>query len=389
MSEFVALERDVSEGTFEDEFVELLEARLEGWGPSEGDQLVWLGKAWERKGSNLEDQLGSMGRSAFRKFGEAVVSVPPIQAAPATVASTWELVDEAGGYEIEAGATVTVEASGARSVAFRVVETVVVPVKATKVSVLLEAAEPGEENNGLSGVANLQTSYAFVVEPGGIELEGVSAGGVDEEEEDAYLNRLVEDLQTLSLSLIKGRDFEIDARSIASIARAKCIEAYNASEGKEEALAVSVYPIDETGEASSAPVKEALKARQTDKLLSGINYYVGTPNYTTIKGKTEVEVEAGFDPAAVKAAIEAFWLENFSAAKWGLPTQGDSGSGWINRTKAYRLKTIGQIERIGGVGRVKTFEWAKGEGALGTAEELSLEGVAPLTKPGTLTVVTA
>ena len=388
MSEFVAIEADADAGSLEQETIELLEASFEGWSPAEGDLFVWLAKAFSRIGSSIVDQASTISRGAFARFGEAIVGIPPIQAAPATVESTWELVDNKGGYEIEDGAFVTVEASGARTVGFKVVGTTIVSVGATSVSILLQAIEPGTEDNGLSGVGRLSTSYSFVVDPGGIVLEGVSSGGVDEEEEDTYLNRLVEELQTLSLSLIIGRDFEIDARAVASIARAKCIEAYNAEAEEAEALAVSVYPIDSAGEDSSAPVKAELKERQTSKLLSGINYYVGAPSYTTFKGETQIEVEAGFDPAIVKTAVEAFWAENFSPAKWGLPTTGDSGSGWVNRTKAYRLKLIGQIERIGGVGRVVTFKWAKNAEALGTSEELTLEGVAPLTKAGTLVVST-
>lgn len=384
MSEFVAIEGEVSGGDFEDESFELLEAAFEGWSPAAGGLLVWLVKAWSRVGSQLVDQASEMSKAAFKRFGESIVSVPPIQAAPATVESTWTMVDKAG-YTIPAGTQVSIEASGESALGFITVGDVEVAPGANKATVLLQAVEAGEEGNGLTADPELIDSLAFVE---AIELTGTTSGGVDEEEEDTYLNRLVEELQTLSLALVIGRDFEIDARAVASIARAKCIEAYNSEAGKEEALAVSVYPIDSSGEASSAPVKAELKTRQTGKLLSGIDYYIGTPNYTSIKGEVQVEVEAGFDPETVKAAVEAFWAQNFSPANWGIPTSGDSGSGWVNRTKAYRLKVIGQIERIGGVARVVTFKWAKNAEGLGTAEELTLEGVAPLTKAGTLSVST-
>jgi len=382
VSEFESIEGDATAAEFEQETVELFKAAFEEWKPAEGDPLVWLAKAWSRIGATFVEQSSLMSRAAFRKFGETVVSVPPVQAASAVMSSTWTMIDAAG-YTIPAGTQVTVEASGDRVVGFVTVEAVTVAPEATKATVLLRAVEPGEEGNGLSADPQLSDSLAFVEV---IEAEGVSSGGVDEEEEDAYLNRLVEALQTLSLSLIIARDFEIDARAIASIARAKCIEAYNADEDKEEALAVSVYPIDESGEGSSAPVKEDLEGRQTEKLLSGINYYIGTPDYTSIKGNLQIEVEPGFDVATVEAAVESWWAENFSPARWGLPSVGDSGAGWVNRPKAYRLKVIGDIERIGGVARVVSFEWAKGAGALGVSEELTLEGAAPLTKPGVIEV---
>lgn len=385
MSIFVEIEGEANAGTFEQETYELLEARFEGWKPAEGDPLVWLVKAWSRIGDSFVEQASSMSRAAFKRFGESIVSVPPIQAAPASVSSTWTMTDKAG-YTIPAGTQVLIAASGDSFVGFVTVGDVVVAPEAEKATVVLRAVEPGTAGNGLSADPQLSDSLAFVAS---IELAGVTSAGVDEEDEDTYLNRLVEELQTLSLSLIKGRDFEIDARAIAGIARAKCIEAYNIAEGKAEALAVSVVPIDAAGEASMALVKEALEERQTDKLLSGINYYVGSPSYTSIKGKVEIEVEAGFDPPTVKAAVEAFWAERFSPAKWGLPTRGDSGSGWENQPKVYRLKTIGEIERIGGVGRVITFKHAKNAEALGSAEELALEGAVPLTKAGVVEVSSA
>jgi hypothetical protein len=383
VSVFQEIEAEASAAAFEQETYELFESRFEGWSPAEGDVLVWLAKAWSRIGATVVDQARTMSRAAFKRFGESVVTVPPVHASPAVATSVWTMIDTAG-YTIPAGTQVVIEAAGDQVVGFITVGEVVVAPGADKATVLLQAVEPGEAGNGLTADPILSDSLAFVSK---IELEGATADGVDEEDEDVYLGRLVETLQTRSLSLIKGRDLEVDARGVPAIARAKCIEAWNADEGKEEALAVSVYPIDEDGESSSTPTKEELETRQTDKLLNGINYYVGTPSYTTIKGKVEIEVEPGFDKAAVVAAVEAWWPEKFSPARWGLPTQGDPGaSGWENHTKVYRLKSIGEIERIGGVARVVTFKHAKNEEALGTAEELTLTGVAPLTKAGAFEV---
>jgi hypothetical protein len=389
MSVFVTTNEEVDAAVLEQETNEAVEAALEGWQPAEGDLLTWANKTFSRIGASVFGQAATMERGAFKRFGEAIVSVPPVQAAPATVESIWELVDNKGGYEIEDGATVTVEASGARAVGFKVVGTVVVPIGSTKVSVLLEAVEPGGASNGLTGTASLSKSYSFVVEPGGIELIGESANGVDEEEEDVYLDRLVETTRLLSLSLIVGSDFEIDARAVPSIARAKCIEAYNAEAAAEEALHVSVYPIDEAGLALGSPVKAALKERQEGKVPSGVKVHIVDPAYTQVDVTATIVVQPGFDPATVIAAVEARLAEYFSPAKWGVPTQGDSGSGWENRTSVYRFELISEIDRVGGMERVVTLKLAKHGDALSTAEELVLTGVAPLTKAGTFAITEA
>jgi hypothetical protein len=386
LSVFVTTNDEVDASILEREANEAIEAGLEGWDPADGDPIAWAGKAFSRLTAAVFDQAAKMEKAAFKRFGEAIVSVPPVQAAPASVESIWELVDDKGGYQIEDGAFVSIEASGATSAGFKVVGTTIVPEGAAKVTILLQAVEPGEQNNGLSGTAQLSTSYAFVVEPGGIVLEGVTSGGVDEEEEDAYLSRLVEANQTLSDSLILPRDFEIDGRAEPGVARVKCIRNYDAD--KEEdgvALCQSVFPITAEGQPPSEPVREALLKRQQEKLLTDVQHHVGVPTYTEVDGETEIEVVQGFDPATTEAAVEARWAEIFDPANRGKPKQGDSGSGWINEPFVYYLKLVGELERVGGVGRVVSLKIAKHGDALGTAN-LELDGVAPLTEPGTFVV---
>jgi Baseplate J-like protein len=348
---FVTTGGEIDAASLKQEILELFEAAFPGWESSSGGLLTLLAEGQARINADVFEQMTELEQAAFKRFGEAIASVPPVQAAAATVGSVWTMIDELG-HEIPAGTLVGIPGPEGRPIGFETVGDTVVAPGSTKVAVLLEAVEAGESGNGLSGEAQLETQLAFVEAPGGVELEGVTSGGVDEEEEDAYLNRLVEELRTISVSLIKAPDFETDARSIAGIARAKCLEAYNAEEGKEEAMAVSVFAIDASGNDVAGPVKEALEARQTDKLLSGINYYVGSPTYTTIDVVAGVVVETGFDPTAVVAAVGARLAEYFNPGKWGMPKQGDSGSGWINQTHVYFNEVISEIDRVGGVDRV-------------------------------------
>jgi hypothetical protein len=214
---FVTTFGEVEASALKQEIVELFEVKFPGWEPSSGDLLTWLAEGKARIDAEVFEQMTDLEQAAFKRFGEAIVGLPPIQAVAATVASVWTMVD-ALGYEIPAGTLVGIPGPEGRPLGFETVGDVVVPPGSTKAAILLEAIEAGEARNELSGEAVLETQLAFVEAPGGIELEGVTSGGVDEEEEDAYLNRLVEDLRTLSLSLIKASDFETDARSIAGIA---------------------------------------------------------------------------------------------------------------------------------------------------------------------------
>lgn len=382
---FVTTNGEVDASALKLEIIELLEAKFPGWEPSSGDLLTWLAEGKARIDAEVFEQMTELEQAAFKRYGEAVASVPPIQAAAATVESVWTMVDELG-HEIPAGTLVGIPGPEGTPLGFETVGDAVVAPGAAKTTILLQAVEPGEDRNGLSGEPQLQTQLAFVVSPGGIALEGVTAGGVDEEEEAAYLNRLVETLRLLSIALILPEDFEVDARSYAGIARAKCVKNYNPETKESEVpLCQCVFPIAPDGKEVGKLKEEELQAGQQAKLISGVRHFVAPSDYTKVDVKaTGVVVEAGFDEATVLAAVKTRLGEYLDSAKWGLPRNGE-GSGWVNRTHVYRNSLIGLIEAVPGAERVTNVELAKHGSALGTAD-VELAGVAPLAEPGTLEV---
>lgn len=381
---FVTTSGEIDVSALKAEYVELLQARFPGWEPAAGDLLTWISEGSARIAADVFEQMTQLEQAAFKRYGEAIASIPPVQAAPATVESVWTMADELG-HEVEAGTQVGIPGAEGALVGFETVGDTVIAPGSTKATILLRAIEPGEAGNGLSGAPELETALAFVKSPGGIELEGVTAGGVDEEEEAAYLNRLVETLRLLSISLILPEDFEVDARSYAGIARAKCIHTYNAETEEDEVpLCQTVFPIGPEGKVVSETIKAKLLEGQEAKLISGVLHFVADPSYTGIDVKASVVVEAGFDPETIAAAVKTRLEEYFAPSAWGLPKNGE-GSGWINRTSVYFNEVISEIDRVGGVDRVKSLEIGKHGDELGTAD-LTLTGVAPLAEPGTLEV---
>lgn len=349
----------------EEEVVEVLETQFEGWEPAEGDLSTWLIKAFTRISSIIRGQAAETSAAMFKKFGETIVSVPPILAAPASGTSTWKMVDTAG-YTIPAGTLVTIAASGESLIAFEVVEEVVVASggkETTAGQVVLRAVEPGTEGNGLTEDPELVDSLAYVED---IELVGATSGGVDIEDEDTYLDRLVEDLQLLSLSLITEEDFEKDARSVAGVARALAIGGYD-GEAKTEnnPLKVTVFPVDSNGAKLSTEAKTALKTRQQAKVPSGVIVYVIDPTYTEIDLAVNVKSLPSYAAASVKAAVEVRIAEYLSPARWGtqniLSTETGS-TAWENATKLYLYEVIAEVDRVAGVDRVTSVLLSAGAG---------------------------
>jgi hypothetical protein len=293
------------------------------------------------------------------------------------------MVDNAG-YTVPAGTQVAIEKDGQTSLGFITTEAVEIAPGSTTATIPLAAVEAGEEGNSLSADPKLIDALAYVLS---IELEGETANGVNEELEDQYLNRLVETLQLLSLSLIVGRDFEIDARAVAGIARAKAIEGYNAESSTESPLAVSVYGVDASGAKLGAEIKAALKARQEAKVPDGAVVFVADPAFQKIKVKVQFKVLPGFDSATVVAAVKARLNEYLAASKWGVPNSGDASTsgGWENKTTVYRFELVSEVDRVGGVDRVSLLELAKESSSFGTAD-VTMTGKVTLTEPGALTV---
>lgn len=360
MSKFADLFPSVDPVTIKAEIVEQLEANVEGWEPHPGNLDMWLIEAKARLWLILLKQASTMGAAAFGNFGRTIANVPPILAAPATVTSTWTVIDE-DGHTIEDGTEVKIPVPGGEPLGFVVVgDVTIAPGKTATAAgeVLLQAIEPGVAGNELSGEATPISTVAFVDT---ITLVGKTSGGVDEEDEDTYLGRLTKKLQTLSLSLILPRDFEIDARDTASVARALCIPAYNAETEAEEALAMTVVPADAAGASSSAPVKAALKASQGAKLISGVKYFVADPTHTKVDVFPSIIVSAGFDPSTVKAAVKTRMAAYLASANWGIPASGES-TGWENRTKVYFNEAIVEADRVQGVDRVTSLLIGGGTG---------------------------
>lgn len=377
---FVTTNGEFDESHAYQEIIELLQARFPGWEPAPSDILRWVAQATARISADVFEQMTQLEQAAFKRYGEAIAAIPPIQAAPATVESVWTMADELGHEPIEAGTQVGIPGPEGKPLGFETVGDTPVPSGIKKVSILLQAIEPGEAGNDLSGTPQLETALSFVESPGGIELTGVTAGGVDAEDEGAYLNRLVETLRLLSISLILPEDFEVHARSYAGVFRAKCIRAYDgATKEAEVPLCQTVFLMGPDGRPVSETIKAKVLAGQKAKLISGVLHFVADPEYTKIDVKASFKVEPGFDPATIAAIVKGRLQEYLSPATWGFQANG----GWINRTSVYRNELISLIDRVGGVDRVVNVELAKHGSGLGTADVV-LTGVAPLAEAGTV-----
>lgn len=206
-----------------------IKARSPQWVENDGNLDTWIIQAMSTLAAELRDLASNVPDDIFRFFGATLMAIPPIDAAMSTVFSTWTMTDNAG-YTIPAGTQVAIRDLAGNLIAFETLLDVVIPAGSIATgagAVQLRSIDPGAFTAGLGGLgvaAQLLDTLAYVST---IILTDITAGGVDAEDDDTYLNRLARNLRLLSMRPILPGDFAILARNIAGVYRAVAIDGYN------------------------------------------------------------------------------------------------------------------------------------------------------------------
>lgn len=356
-----------------------LAAVMPGWVPAPGHLESWIVEAMARLTAEARTTASDVPRSIFRAFGASMVNLPPVDAAPASAESTWTMVDDAG-YTIPQGTLVGLRAAGDVLLAFGVAQEVVVPAGQTATpagAVLLVAEEAGAAGSGLAGPPELIDALAFV---GSIALVAATTGGVDAEDDDAYLDRLSRELELLAPRPILPDDFAVLARRIAGVARATALDGYNPvdlSSGNERMVTVALV------DAAGAPVSGVTKTAVADYLesLREVNFvvHVVDAGYTTIDVAFTGKVIPGYDPTDTEARVIDALTAYLSPGSWGRPEFGDTtGPSWINEPVVRFLEVASAIDRVEGVRYVSTLT------VNGGGVNVNLSGAIALPQPGVI-----
>jgi hypothetical protein len=368
-----------------------MEERFPGWQANPNSpEVAMIDELVDELMVPLGQFTGDVAAEIFYRYGEQIVKVLPIAATPATVKSTWKMVDAAG-YEIKAGTQVNVPTSGNTGEGFRVVETVNVPAASTETDegeVLLEAINPGTAANELEGEAKPEDTLNYLES---ITLVGKSSGGEEAEDPETYLSRLAETMETLSPTPIIPRDVEILARNIPGVFRAVALDLFDPETDdpeKPETWATerttTIAVCDDAGEPCSAPVKEAVKADLSAKREANFKFHVIDGSYTTIQVKAKVVARDGFDQAT-EAAATANALNAFLASiAFGVEDPSDPRQ-WNNQRVVRYQDLVTVVNNVQGVDHFTELKVSIEGKALGEVD-VPLKGAAPLTKPGKIEV---
>jgi hypothetical protein len=229
MAEYVNLPEETDPDVLAQDAFEYLESKVPAWTPSDGQLDTWLISAVARMIALLKDTASDVRTGIFRFFGATIMQLPPIEAHAASGNTSWTLLDNAG-HTIPAGTTLAVPNAAGELVPFETTEEVVVPVgETTTGNVPIQAVEPGiaANNLGKAGtVCTLEDQYPWVAE-GGIVLNAPTSGGVEEETDEAYLNRLVTEIRLLAIAPITFENYATLAKNVSGVFRSVAINLYN------------------------------------------------------------------------------------------------------------------------------------------------------------------
>lgn len=356
------------------------EEQLPGWALGAGHLETIVTEMFARMASILAILAQTHAREVFRDFVATVFRVPALSATSASGTVTFTLIDTAG-HTIPAETQVTIG-----GVAFTTTSDLTAAPGSGTVTGTVVAVIPGAAGSGLTGTATVEDLLEYVQTTASVV--GITTGGTDGETVDEYVDRVHDELPTLSFAVVTPRDAELIAMSVPGVDLALALDRYvPAGPGGTPAAdpdvdgAITVVPRDAAGQSVGA-IKAAVAAAIDARRVSGLLVNVIDPTITPVDVTFTVEVVPGWDAPTVVAqaisAVQAF----LSGENWGLPRAGQERR-WIDEPTVRRNDLFGVIYDVQGVRHVDTLTLAVGGGTLGTAD-VTLPGPGALPTPGTI-----
>lgn len=321
---------------------------------------LWLLGAVARMAAEVVVLAGRVPLAIFQYFGEQVLKIPVLDSTAASGVVTITAADT-DGHTLDAGAQIDID-----GVAFITTADAVIAALSTTATAPVVAIQAGSAGTGLTG-GDVQLVSPTEVWVDSVSLNAPTTGGVDGESDDEYVDRLSDELGTLSPKAILLADFEAIARRDAEVYRALAIDNLvpPSTTGVEGAVTVAVMG------ATGAAVSSAAKTRVEDALEAGrvlaIDVHVIDPTVTPIDVDWAGTAYDGFDPASVQAAGNQAVTDFLDAAAWGRPPNGDPEQ-WVDEPIVLRNDLFGVLYAVPGLRHVTSLELAETGDPLGVAD---------------------
>lgn len=344
---YVQLPFTTTPSGLEDDAVAFLESKWSNWSPNDADMEVIQIEAVAPMATNAAQIASNMPPAALIAFGTKLLGVPYGNGTPATAVAKFTISFFGSGSEIPAGTVIDIE-----GIAFQTVSAIVVPTfeeseGSIEVTGEVRASDVGEAANDLPGVSwQSVTLPVFVVD---MVLEAPTGGGVNQEDDSEYLNKISRELQRRAKSTITLIDFEIVALEEQGVGAA------TAAGLPTKPRTIRVYLKSPEGTVVGKEIKEAIEAEYVKTRMVNAQVSILDPTYSKITPTWRAMALPGVDTANLEAMGNAALEAALSPGPWGTPTSAQPGLSWVNQPIVHVNKLIGILSSVAGLDYVESL----------------------------------
>lgn len=335
-SAYVQLPFTTDPNDLADEAIAALQASWPGWTAEDADPGVIFIEGVAPMAANAAQIAAQMPPAALIAYGTKILGIPYEAGVSATTTANFTVQDANGPYDIPVGSVVDIG-----GFEFQTVQDLTVPNGSTTGSVGLAATDPGSAANNLDGTDWSRVNLPVWVT--NMTLAANTTGGVDQQDDAAYLNMVAQEMRLRSRSIITLPDFEIVAVNTAGIARAVAVG--QSSHPRN----IDVFVTDDSGNPVSSTVKTALATAYAATRMVNAVVTVNDAAYTTIGVQYDAHLLPGVDPAGAESTINSRLALELSPAGWGAPTSGNPGLTWVDQPVVHVNRMIGVASSVPGV----------------------------------------
>jgi uncharacterized phage protein gp47/JayE len=312
---------------------------------------------------------GQVPKAIYKDFLVRIIGLTQAQATAATGVVTVHASAGAGGT-LAAGAQIDID-----GIAFVTTTSTGAIAAAATATATVEAITPGTVGNDLTGTVVL-LAFPTVTWIDTITLNAPTAGAVDGETDDEFVNRGADEMPTLSPKAIIADDAEVIARADPDVYRVLAINRFVPPSTSDVDGAIALYLQGNDGDAiADAGVKARVKATIEAGRILGITAYIEDPTETAVKISFQVQRYLDADATVVEDAARQAVKDLLDKLLWGVPD--NDRLGWVDETTLRRNDIVVRLGQVPGVRHVTSVQLALAAGVLGTSD-VTLAGPAAL-----------
>lgn len=385
-----------SQGQLLQQWLQAMQAAFPGYSPASGNPEYIQAQVIASWAADLAQLCAAGSTELFRQFGTQLLALPYQNGTSASTVATVTAVDTAG-YTLPTGTQLTLTLNGA-PVAFQTSSPLTIPQGSSSGTVTVIGVSTGSLLNGASGPAELVSQINWVQT---ITVAGPASGGIDQEDDDQYVQRLAATLQLMAPRPITAPDFATMAINFTpqpgsdqqQVGRAAALDGYDpASNTYGNEREVTVCVTDSNGVALNTDTMYGIGGSSTNIITSPslwgvagwlqslreVNFIVNVipPAYTPVYVACQLSATSGYTTPTVQANVQAALLSYLSPQNFGLPAGAQVG--WTNSQTVYRSKVLAVIQNTAGVDHVESLALDVQSPPGNTSGDLALPGAFPL-----------